>query len=84
MLSIGSKGLFSLILLALFVNYPRKAFLVCTSLFVSVLNKAVLFHSGLLFFSHVNSYRIYSINHPGRLLNLWSLRVGAYSRLGAY
>ena len=50
MLLIGSKGLFSLILLALFVNYPGKAFLVCTSLFVSVLNKAVLFHSGLLFF----------------------------------
>ena len=29
-------------------------------------------------------YRIYSINHPGRLLNFWPLRVGAYSRLGAY
>ena len=84
MLLIGSKGLFSLILLALFVNYPRKAFLVCTSLFVSVLNKTVLFHSGLLFFFHVNSYRTYAINHPGRLLNFWSLRVGAYSRLGAY
>ena len=26
------------------------------------------------------SYRIYSINHPGRLLNFWTLRVGAYSR----
>ena len=25
-------------------------------------------------------YRIYSINHPGRLLNFWTLRVGAYSR----
>ena len=30
------------------------------------------------------SYRIYSINRPGRLLNFWTLRVGAYSRLGAY
>jgi len=29
-------------------------------------------------------YRIYSINRPGRLLNLRTLRVGAYSRLGAY
>ena len=29
-------------------------------------------------------YRIYSINRPGRLLNFWTLRVGAYSRLGAY
>ena len=29
-------------------------------------------------------YHIYSINHPGRLLNFWTLRVGAYSRLGAY
>ena len=25
-------------------------------------------------------YRIYSINRPGRLLNSWTLRVGAYSR----
>ena len=23
-------------------------------------------------------YRIYSINRPGRLLNFWTLRVGAY------
>ena len=29
-------------------------------------------------------YRIYSINRLGRLLNFWTLRVGAYSRLGAY
>ncbi len=29
-------------------------------------------------------YRIYSFKRPGRLLNLWTLRVGAYSRLGAY
>ena len=27
-----------------------------------------------------HSYRIYSINRPGRLLNFWALRVGAYSR----
>ena len=25
-------------------------------------------------------YRVYSINCPGRLLNFWTLRVGAYSR----
>ena len=25
------------------------------------------------------TYRIYSINRPGRLLNFWTLRVGAYS-----
>ena len=31
-----------------------------------------------------DTYRIYSINHPGWLLNVWALRVGAYSRLGAY
>ena len=30
------------------------------------------------------SYRIYSINRPGRLLHFWTLGVGAYSRLGAY
>ena len=30
------------------------------------------------------TYRIYSINRPGRLLNFWTLRVDAYSRLGAY
>ena len=29
-------------------------------------------------------YPIYSINRLGRLLNFWTLRVGAYSRLGAY
>ena len=29
-------------------------------------------------------YRIYSINRPGRLLNFWTFKVGAYSRLGAY
>ena len=29
-------------------------------------------------------YCIYSINRPGRLLNFWTLRVGAYSRLGSY
>ena len=28
----------------------------------------------------VCGYRIYSINRPGRLLNFWTLRVGAYSR----
>ena len=27
------------------------------------------------------SYRIYSINRPERLLNFWTLRVSAYSRL---
>ena len=27
-----------------------------------------------------DSYRIYSIKRPGRLLNFWTLRVGAYSR----
>ena len=32
----------------------------------------------------IANYRIYSINRPGRLLNFWTLRVGAYSRLGAY
>ena len=26
------------------------------------------------------NYRIYSIKRPGRLLNFWTLRVGAYSR----
>ena len=28
----------------------------------------------------MSSYRIYSINRPGRLLNFWTLRMGAYSR----
>ena len=32
----------------------------------------------------MHEYRIYSINRPGRLLNFWTLRVGACSRLGAY
>ena len=30
--------------------------------------------------SATKPYRIYSINRPGRLLNFWTLRVGAYSR----
>ena len=30
--------------------------------------------------SRYQEYRIYSINRPGRLLNFWTLRVGAYSR----
>ena len=29
-------------------------------------------------------FRIYSINRPGRLFNFWILRVGSYSRFGAY
>ena len=33
-----------------------------------------------LFCPAVFKYRIYSINRPGRLLNFWTLRVGAYSR----
>ena len=33
---------------------------------------------------HAYKYRIYSINRPGRLLHFWTLRVGAYSRPGAY
>ena len=32
------------------------------------------------FWANRASYRIYSINLPGRLLNFWTLRVGAYSR----
>ena len=32
------------------------------------------------FLADVYNYRIYSINHPGRLLNFWTLRGGAYSR----
>ena len=30
------------------------------------------------------TYCIYSINRPRHLLNFWTLRVGAYLRLGAY
>ena len=32
------------------------------------------------FWANRASYRIYSINLPGRLLSFWTLRVGAYSR----
>ena len=38
------------------------------------------FFSGFLFATAKVAYRIYSINRPGRLLNFWTLRVGAYSR----
>ena len=31
-------------------------------------------------FPPLQNYRIYSIKRPGRLLNFWTLRVGAYSR----
>ena len=40
--------------------------------------------SRLFFCPTFYNYRIYSINRPERLLNFWTLRVGAYSRLGAY
>ena len=40
------------------------------------------FDTFVFFFSPIG--RIYSINRPGRLLNFWTLRVGAYSGLGAY
>ena len=43
---------------------------------------AAVFHFKAAVEEH--EYRIYSINRPGRLLNFWTLRVGAYSRLGAY
>ena len=33
---------------------------------------------------NADKYRIYSINRHVRLLNFWTLRAGAYSRLGAY
>ena len=33
---------------------------------------------------HVLGDVIYSIRRSGRLLNFWALRVGAFSRLGAY
>ena len=42
------------------------------------------FFSGFLFATAKVAYRIYSINRPERLLNFGTLRVGAYSRLGAY
>ena len=38
--------------------------------------------SFVFFFSPI--FRIYSSNRPVRFLNFWTLRVGAYSRLGAY
>ena len=31
-----------------------------------------------------SKYRIYSINHPGRLLNFWTLRVGRLFEVGPY
>ena len=33
---------------------------------------------------YFTNYRIYSIRRPGRLLNFWALKVGAFSKLGAY
>ena len=49
----------------------------------ALLKLTVLIHTLLLLSSHYTGYRIYSINRPGRLLNFWTLIVGAYSRLGA-
>ncbi len=40
---------------------------------------------GITVFSNIFLvYRIYSIKRPRRLLNFWTLRVGAYSRLTTY
>ena len=44
-----------------------------------------LFISSLSFLDILRTkYLIYSINHPGCLLNFWTLRMGTYSRQGAY
>ena len=44
----------------------------------------ILYKAGFNLMTFLRQYGIYSINRPGRLLNFWTLRVGAYSRLGAY
>ena len=47
---------------------------------ICVIQRCPSVHSDSVLFT----YSIYSINRPGRLLNFWTLRVGAHSRLGAY
>ena len=51
---------------------------VCISFTLSFLFSIVIMY--FIVISMVDAYRIYSINRPGRLLNFWTLRVGAYSR----
>ena len=46
---------------------------------ISLLNLYIAW-KGVKKASHQTSYRIYSINRPRRLLNFWTLRVGACSR----
>ena len=55
------------------VIFVSDVFFVCLVLFCFV-----LFWFFLISWSR--TYRIYSINRPGRLLNFWTLWVGAYSR----
>ena len=40
----------------------------------------ILYKAGFNLMTFLRQYGIYSINRPGRLLNFWTLRVGAYSR----
>ena len=56
--------------------------LTVTSYFLVVNRISVTFQFKKLinYILHSGDYRIYSIKRPGRLLNFWTLRVGAYSR----
>ena len=60
--------------------YPHIIFIYCYYIFYC---HTFCVRRNIAFFENF-IYRIYSINRPGRLLNFWTLRVGAYSRLGAY
>ena len=54
---------------------------------ITILLKARYHHYIFLIIKLLSSnqaYRIYSFNCPVRLLNFWTLKVGAYLRLGAY
>ncbi len=75
----------------LFVLWPCFEFFceICTCYFLTIFSWILLISDHMIFLVQfgVNkhskftcAYRIYSIKRPGRLLNFWTLRVGAYSR----
>ena len=60
-------------------RFCREVFVFAVRYFVFAVRFLVLPNRGDRWISRY-SYRIYSINRPGRLLNFWTLRVGAYLR----
>ena len=56
-------------------SWRKFASVMAASLTAHILSNPIVFEDWP---RYKGEYRIYSINRPGRLLNFWTLRVGAY------